>query len=109
MKDTLVYKNFVGSVHFSADDKLFFGKIEGIDDLITFDGSTVEEIIKSFHFALEDYLDLCNSLGKVNQKSYKGSFNVRMPTELHRKAVHKSHNLGISLNQLVQKAIESYI
>ncbi|MEK7289903.1 MAG: toxin-antitoxin system HicB family antitoxin, partial [Planctomycetota bacterium] len=32
MRDVLTYKGFIGSVHFSADDKVFHGKIEGIDD-----------------------------------------------------------------------------
>ena len=32
MKDILHYKDFIGSVHFSAEDECFFGKIEGIDD-----------------------------------------------------------------------------
>lgn len=35
MKDILQYKDFIGSVHFSTDDECFFGKIEGIDDLVT--------------------------------------------------------------------------
>ena len=29
MKDTLKYKDFVGSVHYSDEDEVFFGKIEG--------------------------------------------------------------------------------
>ena len=39
MKDVLTYKDFVGSVHYSTDDEIFFGKIEGIDDLVTFEGA----------------------------------------------------------------------
>ena len=44
MKDILQYKDFIGSVHFDADDEVFFGKIEGIDDLISFEGSSVTEL-----------------------------------------------------------------
>ena len=44
MKDVLNYKGFIGSVHFSADDKVFFGKVEGINDLVTFEGETVKEL-----------------------------------------------------------------
>ena len=36
MKDVLVYKDYIGSVHFNADDEVFFGKIEGIEDLPDF-------------------------------------------------------------------------
>ena len=49
MKDILTYKGFMGTVHFSAEDKVFHGKIEGIDDLVTFEGKSVDELIKAFH------------------------------------------------------------
>ncbi|MHB8095197.1 MAG: type II toxin-antitoxin system HicB family antitoxin [Candidatus Aminicenantales bacterium] len=109
MKDVLQYKDFVGSVHFSAADDCFFGKIEGIDDLVTFEGRDVEELKKAFRQATEDYEELCQTAGKPLQRSCRGSFNVRMPAELHRKAVRKSALLGISLNQLVQRAVEKEV
>ena len=106
MKDILQYKDFIGSVHFSAQDGVLFGKIEGINDLITFEGTTVEEINNAFREAVDDYIDICKETGKTLQKSYKGSFNVRIAPELHKKAVQKSLILGISLNKLVQRALE---
>jgi predicted HicB family RNase H-like nuclease len=106
MKDVLRFKDFIGSVHFSADDDCFFGKIEGIDDLVSFEGRDVDELKRSFREAVEDYVELCRMAGKSLQKSCQGSFNVRVPSELHRKAAHKSALLGISLNQLVRRAIE---
>ena len=42
MKDVMQYKNFIGSVHFSASDEIFYGKIEGINDLVTFEGDSDE-------------------------------------------------------------------
>jgi len=109
MKDVLRYKDFIGSVHFSAEDECFFGKIEGIDDLVTFEGRDVGDLKRSFREAVEDYVDLCQRTGKPLFKSYVGTFNIRMPAELHRKAARKSALLGISLNQLVQRAIEKEI
>ena len=106
MKDVLNHKGFLGSVHFSAEDECFFGKIEGIDDLVTFEGQDVKGIKKSFREAVEDYVELCKITKKPLLKSYKGSFNIRIAPDLHKKAVQKSLMLGISLNQLVQKAIE---
>jgi predicted HicB family RNase H-like nuclease len=109
VKDILVFKDFIGSVHFSADDRVFFGKIEGIDDLVTFEGKTVEEIQRAFKEAVEDYLELCKETKKPVFKSYKGSFNIRISPDLHRKAFEKSQSLGISLNQLVKQAIEKEV
>jgi len=106
MKDVLTYKDFIGSVHFSGEDKVFHGKIEGITDLVTFDGKSVNELEKAFHEAVNDYIALCKEAGKEPLKSYKGSFNIRIPYELHIQAVKQATVMGISLNQLVQKAIE---
>jgi predicted HicB family RNase H-like nuclease len=53
MKDILQYKGFLGSVHFSAEDDCFFGKIEGINDLVTFEGQNVSELREAFHGAVE--------------------------------------------------------
>ena len=106
MKDVLSYKGFIGSVHFNAEDKVFYGKIEGIDDLVTFEGKSVDELIKTFHEEVDDYIELCKEQGKEPLRSYKGSFNVRVSPEIHRRAVESATKKGLSLNQLVQKAIE---
>ena len=73
---------------------------------MTFEGQDVKVIKKSFREAVEDYIELCKITKKPLLKSYKGSFNIRIAPDLHKKAVQKSLMLGISLNQLVQKAIE---
>jgi len=109
MKNFLQQDEFIGSVHFSAKDECFFGKIEGIVDLVTFEGRDVKELKLAFKEAVTDYKELCLQLQKPIHKSYKGSFNVRIDQELHREAVRKSLMLGISLNQLVQRAIEKEV
>jgi predicted HicB family RNase H-like nuclease len=106
MKDVLEYKGFIGSVHFDAGDKTFYGKIEGINDLVTFEGDTVEGLEGAFHKAVEDYVTLCKEAKKEPLKSCKGSFNVRVSPEVHRKALEKATLLGVSLNQFVQDAVE---
>lgn len=109
MKDVLTYKDFIGSVHFSAEDAVFHGKIEGITDLVTFEGQSVKELVKAFHEAVDDYLALCKETGKEPLKSCKGSFNVRVPFELHIIAMQQATRIGISLNQFVQKALEKAV
>ncbi|OHB39171.1 MAG: DNA repair protein [Planctomycetes bacterium RIFCSPLOWO2_12_FULL_39_13] len=106
MKDVLTYKGFIGSVHFSAVDKVFHGRIEGIDDLVTFEGRSVDELLEAFHGEVDDYTKLCKEHGKETMRSYKGGFNVRVTPEIHRRAVETAIKKGMSLNQLVQKAIE---
>ncbi|MBA4349431.1 MAG: toxin-antitoxin system HicB family antitoxin [Thermodesulfovibrio sp.] len=109
MKDVLTYKGFIGSVHFSAEDEIFYGKIEAINDLIMFEGKSVQELKKNFHEAVDDYLETCKALGREPNKPFKGGFNVRIAPEMHKKAIERATVLGISLNQLVQKAIEKEV
>ncbi|PKL34790.1 MAG: toxin-antitoxin system HicB family antitoxin [Spirochaetae bacterium HGW-Spirochaetae-10] len=98
---------FLATVHFNADDEVFFGKIEQIDDLVSFEGRSVVELKRAFRSAVEDYLDICERFIKPVFKSYKGSFNARIEPDLHRQAVRHSIARGISLNQLIRDAIRS--
>lgn len=109
MKDILQYKDYIGSVHFNADDEVFFGKIEGIDDLVSFEGNNVIDLKHAFEEAVDDYLSLCKETGKKTEKSYKGSFNIRIAPELHKKAKLLAIMQGISLNQFIQKAVEQEV
>lgn len=109
MKDFIVYKEYLGSVHFNAEDEVFFGKIEGIDDLISFEGKSVDGLKKAFQEAVNDYLQICKDTNKNCEKSYKGSFNVRIPSEIHKKAKRLAMMKGISLNQFVQNAVEQEV
>ena len=103
--NSLKYKDFYGSVEFSADDACFFGKIIGTTDLVTFEGDSVVSLKAAFAEAVEDYLLLCKEAGKEPQKRYKGSFNVRISPELHKNAVMLASRNGISLNSFVEKTL----
>jgi predicted HicB family RNase H-like nuclease len=106
MKDKLKYKDFIGSVHFNADDDVFYWKIEGIDSLISFEGKSVTELKETFEQAVDDYLDICEKTGKIPLKSFNGTFNIRISPKLHRKISQKSYTLGMPINKIVQHAIE---
>jgi len=105
MNDILDYKGYYATVHYSASDDVFFGKIIGINDLISFEGASVKELKKSFKEAVEDYLETCIELGKEPEKTYKGSFNVRIPSEMHKQAALFASIRNISLNDFVKTAI----
>lgn len=105
MNDILQYKGYYASVHFSADDEVFYGKLLGIDDLVNFEGDSVKQLKKAFHEAVDDYLETCEELGKEPNKTYKGSFNVRISTDLHKEAAIFASVHNISLNDFVKTAI----
>jgi predicted HicB family RNase H-like nuclease len=105
MSDILQYKNYFASVHYSAPDEVFHGKILGINDLILFEGASVKELKTSFEEAVEDYFETCKEIGKEPEKTYKGTFNVRVPSSLHKRAAIFAAIHNITLNDFVKKAL----
>ncbi|HWK07693.1 MAG TPA: type II toxin-antitoxin system HicB family antitoxin [Puia sp.] len=106
MNDILEYKGYYASLHFSSEDEVFYGKLLGIDDLVNFEGASVKELKKAFHEAVEDYLQTCEELGKEPNKTYKGTFNVRIPADLHKSAAVYAGVHNVSLNDFVKTAIQ---
>ncbi|OEF95947.1 type II toxin-antitoxin system HicB family antitoxin [Desulfuribacillus alkaliarsenatis] len=106
MNNLLSYKGYHARVEYSDADEVFFGLILGIEDSISFEADTVIKLKKAFQEAVDDYLEMCEELGKTPDKAYKGSFNVRISPEAHRKADLLAKSKGISLNQFVEKAIK---
>lgn len=109
MSNILNYKGYMAKIDFDADSKVLCGKIEGITDLVTFESSSADDIVKEFYNAVDDYLSFCKNIGKEPEKSYKGIFNVRIPPDLHRKAAMSAIKKGVTLNGLITDAIQSYL
>ena len=109
MNNTMEYKGYVGSVEFSPDDSIFYGKVMGIRALISYEGETAKNLVKDFHAAVDDYLKTCAAEGIVPEKAYKGSFNVRISPELHKRAVIAAASRQMSLNSFVESSIEHAI
>ena len=103
--NTLKYKGYIGSVSYSEPDKVFFGQIEGINDLVTYEGESVQELTASFHEAVEDYLIFCEEHDCKPEKSYSGAFNVRVTPCLHRDIANLAAEAGISINAFVKRAL----
>ncbi|HHF6577185.1 TPA: type II toxin-antitoxin system HicB family antitoxin [Haemophilus influenzae] len=109
MSKVLEYKNFIGSVKFSLEDNLLFGKILHVNGLVTYEGATLDELREEFKLAVDDYIEYCQENGIDAHKSYDGKFNVRIPSELHKKAAIQSIKQGVSLNAFVSQAIQNEI
>lgn len=103
------YKGYHTRVEFDYDSLTLFGKIEGIDDLVVFESSDATKIEEEFHKAVDDYLTLCDEIGKNPEKEYKGVFNVRVSPELHRTLSTLAYKKSETLNSLVEIALENYV
>lgn len=106
MSNTMEYKGYLGSVEFSEEDALFYGKVLGIRALISYEGENAADLVADFHGAVDDYLELCAQSGTEPEKAYKGSFNVRISPELHKQAVIAAMSHNMSLNSFVETSIQ---
>ena len=108
-KNNMHYKGYVGSIEFSEEDAVFHGKVVGIKSLISFEGDSANAIIADFHDAVDEYLAYCEENGKQPERPFKGSFNVRVDSELHRLAALEASVRGISLNTFVEDALRQFV
>lgn len=100
------HKGYYGSCKVSVEDNCLHGKIEFIDDLVNYEAETAEGLKKEFMLAVDDYLEHCKAIGKTPNQTCKGSFNVRIGSELHQKLVLKAEKAGKSLNDYIKSIVE---
>jgi predicted HicB family RNase H-like nuclease len=109
MNNMLSYKGYFGTVEFSDTDNTLFGKVIGINSLISFECDSVKVLKADFEGAVDDYLKMCMEKNIAPEKPYKGNFNVRIMPELHKNLDILSRSLGQSLNATVEDAIKKYV
>lgn len=57
--NTIQYKGYVGSVEFSEEDRIFYGKVMGVRSLISYEGENEKELLNDFRAVVDDYLKTC--------------------------------------------------
>ena len=105
----LEYKGYTGSIEYSVEDNLLYGKVLGIQGLISFEGLTGKDLEIDLREAIDTYLADCKASGTKPEKPFKGSFNVRIPATLHQKAALLALEAKTSLNNFVVESIRSRV
>lgn len=103
------YKEYTGVFEFDPSIDAFHGRIVGLQDVVTFQGRSLDELRREMAESVEDYLDFCAGIGKDPEKAYRGEFLVRTSPELHRAAAIEAESSGMSLNAWVEAAITSVV
>ncbi len=107
--DVLHYKGYSARPVYSADDRIFYGKVLGIRDFVDFQSDSAGDLENEFHNAVDDYLAFCKEVGKEPDKEYNGLFNVRIPPELHKEISMFAQMEGVTLNKAVEQAIRAMV
>ena len=106
MNNTIQYKGYIGSVAFTEADSIFYGKVMGIRSLISYEGESARELLADFHGAVDDYLESCKAEGKEPEVAFKGSFNIRLSPELHKRIYIYAAAHQMSMNRYIEEILE---
>ena len=110
MKNNILeYKGYHTKIEFDSDEFVLRGKIEGINDLVDFECEDIKDLETEFHEAVDAYLEFCEEVGKKPEKEYRGTFNVRISPDLHKKLAIVAMKNGDTLNASVERAILEYV
>ena len=101
MKNAMTYKGYSARIEFDAQDRIFFGRLAGIQDIITFHGETVDGLELAFREAVDHYLAACFELGDEPNKPYSGKLTLRIPPGIHAAIAVAAETSGKSLNKWV--------
>lgn len=101
----LEYKGYIGTVE--ADDGTFVGRVNGLRDVITFEGDSYSEVEQAFRDSIDDYLAFCSERGEQPDRPYSGKIPLRVDPEVHRKAAARAQAEGLSLNAWITRRIDS--
>jgi predicted HicB family RNase H-like nuclease len=103
------YKGYSGVFEFDSSIDAFHGHIVGLQDVVTFQGRSLDELRREMAESVEDYLEACAEVGKEPERPYRGEFLVRTTPELHRAVAIRAEASGMSLNAWVESTLNSVV
>lgn len=103
----LTYKGYSGHVEFDDEARIFHGEVLDLNDVITFQGRSVDELEEAFRDSIDDYLEFCAERGEEPDRPFSGRLMLRVPAEMHRGLWVEAKRLGKSLNQLIVDRLSS--
>ncbi|HYW11771.1 MAG TPA: type II toxin-antitoxin system HicB family antitoxin [Longimicrobium sp.] len=103
---SMTYRGYTGSVEYDAGDRILHGRVIGITDIVSFEGTTVEELEADFRAGIDSYLQGCAERGVEAQRPYSGRFVIRLSPEVHRDASIAARLARTSMNSWIVEAIQ---
>lgn len=103
------YKGYQGVVTYDDEAKIFHGEVVGLKDVITFQGTTVDELDEAFKDSVDDYLEFCEKKGRAPEKPFSGNVMLRIPPKIHEEATIEAKYRGISLNSFLTEIISKEV
>jgi predicted HicB family RNase H-like nuclease len=107
--NTMSYKGYTARIEYDERDHIFVGRILGIRSIISFHGATVTKLRSEFEHAVKDYLSECKEKGITPAKPASGKLLLRVPPEIHGRALVAAQAAGKSLNQWATEVLQDAV
>jgi len=104
--NTITFKGYNANIEYDAFDRIFVGRLSGIDDdIVVFHGSTVDELETAFHESVNHYIDVSERIGHQVSEPFSGRIILQIPPEIHSAVATAAEVSGKSINQWVSDVL----
>lgn len=100
------HRGYLGSIEADVEEGVLYGSVQGIRDVVHYEGKTLAALRKAFRASVDEYLKLCEERDEEPDKPFSGKFVARVGESLHRHAASTAAVRGMSLNDLVVRSLE---
>lgn len=71
MSSMMEYNGYHAKIEYDGRDNIFIGTVIGLNDMLGFHGTSVDELMISFRNCIDNYLGWCAEAGKNPEKEIK--------------------------------------
>jgi len=97
--NALTFKGYTAHIEYDAEDHILVGRLSGIEDIVVFHGTTVDELETAFHESVTHYLEVSERRGKPASIPYSGKLMLQIPQDVHIAIATAAEMSGKSINQ----------
>lgn len=103
------YKGYEAQIEFDDDARIFHGEVIGLQDVVTFQGTCVEELENEFRASVDGYLRFCTEIGRAPEKPFSGKLPLRVSPDLHARIAAQAKRENTSINKWIGKTLDQAI
>ncbi|GAB5519974.1 MAG: type II toxin-antitoxin system HicB family antitoxin [Rhodothermales bacterium] len=105
----LTYKDFVGTVDYDEEDRIFYGKLVDVNAHVLYHGATSDEVQAAFEEAVDDYLTYCQETGHTPRQSRSETVQLALTLDAHRRLADRAAAAGKSLSEFASDVLEAHV
>jgi predicted HicB family RNase H-like nuclease len=99
-------EGYVAAVELDEDAGVLHGRVVNARAILTFEGTSVDELKRAFADTIADYKEWCRERGVEPGRPYSGTLSLRLSPDLHRRIAEAAAREGESINTFVADALE---